>query len=176
MNDFTEIEPGGRPFVKAYLGVMLWFTGRAIQAAAKVDEQVMREFAELPEGFTFALTAAPVGPSMVVGKDPMGNVKYLGTSLEGKKLDVKMTLKSMEGLFQLFTFRESTPIANARDRLFVEGNIPEACAAVRILDIVQVYLLPKPIAKLAIKRYPLWDLKRHTLNRAMVNIRAVLGF
>jgi hypothetical protein len=176
MNDFTEIVPGGRPLVKAYLAVMLWFVGRAIQAASKVDDDVRREFSELPEGFTFALTAAPSGPSLVVGKDSEGNVKYLGGSIEGKKLDVKMTLKSMEGLFQLFTFRESTPIANARDRLFVEGGIPEACAAVRILDIVQVYLLPKPVAKLAIKRYPQWNLKRHTWNRAMVNIRAVIGF
>jgi len=176
MNDFTEIEPGGRPLVRAYLEFMLWFVGRAIQAAAKVDDDVRREFEELPEGFSFALTAAPSGPSMVVGKDNTGKVKYLGRSIDGQNLNVKMTLKSMEGLFQLFTFRESTPIANARDRLFVEGGLPEACAAVRILDIVQVYLLPKPVAKLAIKRYPRWDLKRHTWNRAMVNIRAVIGF
>ncbi|MFA6013075.1 MAG: hypothetical protein WC799_24015, partial [Desulfobacteraceae bacterium] len=145
-------------------------------AAAKVDDDVRREFEELPDGFSFALTAAPSGPSMVVGKDSTGKVKYLGRSIDGQNLNVKMTLKSMEGLFQLFTFRESTPVANARDRLFVEGGLPEACAAVRILDIVQVYLLPKPVAKLAIKRYPRWDLKRHTWNRAMVNIRAVIGF
>ena len=176
MNDFQEITPGGRPLVRMYLAFMLWFVGRGIQAASKVDPEVKREFDELPAGFTFALTAAPDGPSMVVGKDSMGQVKYLGSSLEGRDLNVKMTLKSMEGLFQLFTFRESTPVANARDRLFVEGGVPEACAAVRVLDIVQVYLLPKPIAKLAIKRYPSWTLKRHTWDRAMVNLRAVIGF
>lgn len=176
MNDFTEITPGGRPIVKAYLMFMLWFVGRAIQAAAKVDDDVKREFSELPEGFAFALTAAPSGPSMVVGKDTAGKVKYLGGSIDGVNLNVKMTLKSSEGLFQLFTFRESTPVANARDRLFVEGNIPEACAAVRILDIVQVYLLPKPVAKLAIKRYPRWDFKRHTLTRTLVYLRTVIGF
>jgi hypothetical protein len=155
---------------------MLWFVGRAIQAASKVDPDVKKEFDELPEGFTFALTAAPDGPSMVVGKDPAGKVKYLGGTINGRKLNVKMTLKSMEGLFLLFTFQESTPISNARDRLFVEGELPEACAAVRILDIVQVYLLPKPIAKMAIKRYPKWNLKRHTWNRAMVNVRTIIGF
>ena len=45
----------------------------------------------------------------------------------------------------------------------------------RILDIVQVYLLPKPFAKLAVKRYPAWSLKRHTLDRAMVLIRTLTG-
>ena len=176
MNDFKEITPGGRPLVRMYLAFMLWFVGRAIQAAAKVDPEVKREFDELPENFKFALTAAPNGPSMVVGKDTMGRVKYFGGSLEGHTLNVKMTLKSMEGLFLLFTFQESTPVSNARDRLFVEGELPEACAAVRVLDIVQVYLLPKPVAKLAIKRYPVWSLKRHTWDRAMVNLRTIIGF
>jgi hypothetical protein len=176
MNDFREITPGGRPFTRMYLSFMLWFVGRAIQAAAKVDPDIQREFDDLPDGFTFALTAAPNGPSMVVGKDTEGRVKYLGGSIEGRDLNVKMTLKSMEGLFVLFTFRESTPVANARDRLFVEGEVPEACAAVRVLDAVQVYLLPKPVAKLAIKRYPKWSFKRHTWNRAMVNLRTIIGF
>jgi hypothetical protein len=89
---------------------------------------------------------------------------------------VKITVKSLEALFLLFSFRESTPVANARERLVVEGNLSHACAAVRILDTVQVYLLPKPIAKLAIKRYPKWNLKKHTVNRLLINLRAVLGF
>lgn len=176
MNDFREIQPGGRPFARIYLQIMLWFMGRAIQAAAKVDAQVKEEFDALPAGFSCTLTAAPDGPSMVVGKDEMGTVKYWGGSIEGRDLDVTMTAKSMEALFALFTFRESTPMANARDRLSVEGDIDKVCAVLRILDIVQVYLLPKPVAKLAIKRYPVWTWKRHTLNRAMVNLRAVIGF
>lgn len=176
MNDFREITPGGRPFTRMYLSFMLWFVGRAIQAAAKVDSDVKREFEELPDQFKFTLTAVPNGPSMIVGKDESGRVKYLGSHVEDHQLNVKMTIKSMEGLFLLFSFRESTPIANARDRLFVEGSIPEACAVVRILDIVQVYLLPKPVAKLAIKRYPRWSLKRHTWNRAMVNLRTIIGY
>jgi len=76
----------------------------------------------------------------------------------------------------LFTFMESTPTANARYRMCVNGDVPPACAAVRILDIVQVYLLPKFIAKLAIKRYPQWSFKRHTLDRALVLIRTIIGF
>lgn len=175
MNDFNEITPGGRPFTRIYLHAMLWFVGRAIQAAARQDAEVRREFDELPDGFTFALTAAPDGPSMVVGKDEAGRVKYLGHRSGDHRLHVRLTLKSMEGLFLLFTFRESTATATARDRLYVEGGLPQACAVVRIMDIVQVYLLPKPVAKLTVKRYPRWGFKRHTWDRLMVNLRAVLG-
>ncbi len=175
MSDFTEIRPGGRPFVKAYLAFMLWFVGRAIQAAAKVDADVKREFDELPDDFSMSLGAAPNGPTMVVGKDENGKVKYMGWNPDSVDLNVKMTIKSLQALFVMFTFFESTPVANARERLFVEGSLPEACAAVRVLDIVQVYLLPKPIAKLAIKRYPKWSLKRHTIIRSMVYIRTIIG-
>lgn len=175
MSDYAEIRPGGRPFVRAYLGFMLWFVGRAIQAAAKVDADVRKEFETLPEGFTMVLASAPNGPAMVVGKNEAGKVKYKGWKTDGLTPDVKMTIKHMEGFFLIFTFRESTPTANARDRLFVEGGLPEACAAVRILDIVQVYLLPKPVAKLAVKRYPKWGIKRHTYNRALVYLRTIIG-
>jgi hypothetical protein len=175
MNDFKEISPKGRPVARMYLSFMLWFVGRAIQAAAKVDPAVKGEFDDLPEDFAFALAAAPTGPAMVVAKDSSGRVKYMGGSTEKRPIHVKMTFKSMEAMLLLFTFQESTPVSNARDRLFVEGPIPEACAVVRILDIVQVYLLPKPIAKMAIKRYPRWDIKRHVWSRLLVNVRTMIG-
>ena len=47
------VRAGGKPFKRAYVSIFLWFTGRAIQAAAKVDEQVRREFNSLPDDFTF---------------------------------------------------------------------------------------------------------------------------
>lgn len=174
MGNFKVIQPGRRPFVNVYLSFMFWFVGRAIQAAALVDSDVKKEFQELPDNFSFSLGAAFNGPKMVIGKDSNGKVKYMGK--KDLEPQVKITIKSLEALFLLFTFRESTPVSNSRDRLIVEGNLPHACAAVRILDIVQVYLLPKPIAKLAIKRYPKWNLKKHTINRLLINVRAILGF
>lgn len=175
METFREIKPGRRYFQRIYLGLMLWFLGRAIQAAARVDQAVAGEFAGMPDNYTFSLGAFPSGPRMVVGKDDNGRVKYLGGNVKKQPVHLEMALKSTGNLFTLFTFRESTPTANARDRLYVSGDVPQACAAVRILDIVQVYLLPKPVAKLAVKRYPAWSLKRHTLDRAMVLIRTLTG-
>ncbi|MBU0970600.1 MAG: hypothetical protein KKC20_08125 [Proteobacteria bacterium] len=175
METFVEIKPGRKPLQRIYLGTMLWFVGRAIQAAARVDHQVKKEFERMPPNYTFSLGAFPNGPYMVVGKDDRGKVAYLGGDLSKHPVDLEMTLKSMEHLFVLFTFRESTPTANSRDRMIVSGDVPQACAAVRILDIVQVYLLPKFIARLAIKRYPKWSLKRHTLDRSLILIRTLIG-
>ncbi len=175
MEAFIEIKPGRKPFQRIYLGIMLWFVGKAIQAAARVDSEVKKEFEQMPPNYTFSLGAFPNGPYMIVGKGEMGKVRYLGGDIAKHPVNLEMTLKSMGNLFVLFTFQESTPIANSRDRMIVSGDVPQACAAVRILNIVQVYLLPKFIAKLAIKRYPRWSLKRHTLGRAMVLIRTVTG-
>lgn len=176
MKPLTEVTPKGRFFQKVYISIMLWFVGRAVQAAARVDKAVAKEFEAMPEGYTFSLGAYPNGPYMIVGKDDTGRAKYLGRKFHKQPVHLQMGLKSIGNLFTLFIFKESTPTANARARLFVAGDVPQACAVVRILDIVQVYLLPKPIAKLAIKRYPRWSLKRHTLDRTRVLTRTILGF
>ena len=175
MDTFIEVKPQKKIFQRIYLSIMLWFVGRAIQAASRVDKQVKNEFDSMPDNYTFSLGAFPHGPYMVIGKDDKGRVKYLGSDIEKQPVDLQMTLKSMAHFFLLFTLMESTPTANSRDRMCVNGDVPPACAAVRILDIVQVYLLPKFIAQMAIKRYPRWSFKRHTLDRALVLIRTIIG-
>ena len=175
MNNFREITPGNKPLKRAYVALMLWFVGRAIEAAARVDGAVKAEFGGLPPEFTFSLGVMPQGPTMIVGKDDQGMVKYLGWNPEGQKIDLKMKVKNLEGAILMFTFQESTAVATARNRLIVDGEVPAACAIVRVLDIVEVYLLPKLIAKLAVKRYPDWPCGEKILNRIRIYAGAILG-
>ncbi|MCF8092821.1 MAG: hypothetical protein K9K40_10240 [Desulfotignum sp.] len=175
MIDFMEILPGRQRLKRVYLTLILWFFGRAIQAAARVDHGVKSEFAAMPGHYTFCLGAFPNGPFMVVGKDAQGRVRYLGSSTANRTIHLHLMFKSINLLFVTLTLQESTSTANARDRLFVSGDVPQACAVVRVMDLIQVLLLPKFLAKLAVKRYPDWSLKRRTLVRAMVYIRAVAG-
>lgn len=175
MEAFIEIKPRKKIFQRLYLHIMLWFLGRAVQAASRVDDDVKKEFDAMPDNYTFSLGAFPNGPYMVIGKDAQGTVRYMGCDIEKQPVKLEISLKSMTHFFFLLAFVESTPVANSRDRMFVNGDVPQACAAVRILDIVQVYLLPKFVAKLAIKRYPNWSYKRHTLDRAKVLVRTILG-
>ena len=176
MKDLREIAAGKKSLKKDYVALMMWFMGRAIQAAAAVDKDVRKEFAELPDCFTFALGVMPDGPHMIVGKDRRGFVRYRGWNLRDKKIDLKFTIKNVEAAVLLFTFQESTAIAVARDRLIVDGEVPYACAVVRILDSVEVYLLPKIIARLAVKRYPAWSPGRKYFGWILVYLRTVLGF
>jgi len=154
---------------------MLWFMGRAIQAAAKADREVRREMARLPEGFTFVLGVLPASPAMIVGKDDRGRVKYRGRRTEGKQIDLQLKIKNIEAAVLMFTFQESTATAVARDRLVVDGEVTSACAVVRILDIVEVYLLPKFLAGMAVKRYPSWTLGRKWFGRLQVYLRTIIG-
>jgi len=147
-----------------------------VQAAARVDKQVRRTFDDIPDGFTFALTVAPDGPAMVIGKDRNGKVKYLGSDTTKRFIDLRLTIKNMEAAMLLFTFQEPTVLAVARDRMIVDGDIPAACAVVRILDMVEVFLLPKILASLAVRRYPQWSFVRKTMGRVLIYLRAVVGF
>jgi hypothetical protein len=173
---YREVSPGRSHFKKAYLSINLWFMGRAIQGASRVDGQVRRELGGLPQNFTFALGVVPRGPYMVIRKRGKDGARYIGRKIDAQQVDLTMTFKHLEAAFQTFTFRENTPTSFARDRFVVDGEVAYACPVARILDIVQIYLLPKPIAKLAVKRYPRWPLGRKLVNRSRIYWRSVIGY
>ncbi len=175
LGHFKMVSPGGKPVKHVYLSIMLWFVGRAIQASARVDRQVRNSFDTIPDGFTFALTVAPDGPAMVVGKDKSGKVRYMGANAKERFVDLTLTVKNIEAAILLFTFQESTVTSVARDRIIVDGDIPAACTVVRILDMVEVFLLPKLLASLAVRRYPQWNHFRKYAGRAMIYLRTVVG-
>jgi hypothetical protein len=172
---YRAVKPGRKPIKQLYLSVILWFMGRAVQAASRVDRPIMDEIADLPADFAFALGVLGTGPWMVVAKRPDGRLAYRGRRLTGE-VGLKLAFKHLEAGFMTFSFQESTPVATARDRLVVDGEVAHACATVRILDRVQVYLLPKPIARLAVKRYPRWPFLRKCLNRVRIYWRALAGY
>jgi len=176
MGDYRQVQAGSKPLKRAYIAVMLWFVGRAIQAAARVDKAVREEFEQLPEGFTFSLGVQPRGPHMIVGKNQRGRVKYLGWRPEGKVVDLRMTIKNLEAALLLFTFQESTAISICRDRIDFDGDLPPALTVIRTIGIVEVYLLPKLISKLAIKRYPVLPFGRKYLGRIRIYFRSILGY
>jgi hypothetical protein len=150
--------------------------GRAIQAASRVDDQVRREFRSLPDNFTFGLGVMPSGPHLVVQKSGTDSARYVGRCIDAQPVDLKMEFKPLEAGMLTFTFRENIPVTSARDRLVVDGEVAYACSVVRILDIVQIYLLPKVVARMAVKRYPRWPLGRKMINRARIYWRSLIGY
>ncbi len=199
LNKYPEIRPGKKHFKRFYLSIMLWTVGKAIPIAAKVDPEVKKEFDKIPKNYRLRLIVQPeralplffyakslpemvvekgllpCGLQMILYKDKAGKIHYQGADPRGKTFDLTMAFKNLEATMMVFTFRESTPMAYAHDRFIVEGYLPYAVTIMRILDIVQVYLLPKFIASLAVKRYPgrseMSPVRKH-LNRIIIYLRA----
>ena len=173
---YRDVSPGRSYPQRAYLSINLWFMGRAIQAASRVDDRVRREIRGLPPEFTFALGILPDGPYLVVRKQGKDCARYIGRRIDAQPVDLTLSFKHLEAGFLTFTFRENTSVATARDRLVVDGEVGYACSVVRILDIVQIYLLPKPIARMAVKRYPHWPLGGKLINRSRIYWRTLIGY
>jgi hypothetical protein len=73
-----RLAPAGKRFKNLYLRIMLWIVGRAIQVGARIDRDIRNEFDALPEDFAFSLGVYPDGPGMIVARDEIGTVRYLG--------------------------------------------------------------------------------------------------
>jgi len=172
---YPEIRPKTSCFRKAYIAVMLLVVGRGLEAAARVDPTVRRIFQQLPDGFCLCLGVGPTGPWMMAKKDKKGRLRYLGWQPRAARAHLRLTIKNLASAMRLFTFQESTAQAFNYDRFIVEGSLPQALAFMRALDRVEVYLLPKIIARRAVKRYPdspeLPGWKKH-LNRIRIYLRA----
>jgi hypothetical protein len=177
-NDHRVVKPGKKRLKRMYVGLLLFIFGRAFQAVAKVDPAAKEEFANMPPDFMLDLCVVPNGPHMIVGKDKNGKIRYYGWNPKGKMITLSMKIKSLEAAILMFTFQESSCVATARDRLIVEGDLPVASGVLRIMDLLEVLLLPKFIAKLGVKRYPnptRMTLGRKLRSRILTYLRVVFG-
>lgn len=150
-----QLRPSSRPFARGYAAFILFFLGRAAAAASRIDPNAREEFSRLPKGFRFALKVGSSGPAMVIEHRGQGRAVYLGGSdwLAGRSVDLVLRIKHLSAALLLFTFREATAVSQARDRLIAEGPIPETCTVVRILNRTELLVLPRAIARRAVKRY-----------------------
>lgn len=178
MKEYKEIKPKKKPLKRFYVSLLLFIFGRAFQAVSKVDPIAKQEFASMPSNFMLDLCVSPNGPRMIVGKDTKGNIRYYGWNPKGKRITLSMRIKNLEAAILMFTFQESSCTATARDRLIVEGDLPVASGVLRIMDLLEVLLLPKFIARLGVKRYPnrsQMTLKRKLRSRVLTYARVVVG-
>ena len=178
LDRFHEIKPGRKLLKKLYVKIVMLLFGRAFQAASSTDFEIREEFTRMPEDFMMDMYVLPDGPHMIIGKNEKGKIRYLGGNPEGKNITLFMKIKNIEAAMLMFTFRESTTVASSRDRLIVDGDLPVACGIVRIMNLLEVYLLPKFAAKLGVKRYPPWSRMspiRKYLGRIIIYVRLITG-
>jgi hypothetical protein len=172
---FREIRPRKSIFRRMYCAVLLFFVGRALQAASRVDAEIKREISALPDGFVFLLRVLPHGPGTAVRK-VSGRLKYMWSMPDPAVADVDIMLKHMAAAFLLLTFQEGTAVSFASDRMVVKGDLPQSMVIVRRLNILEVYLLPAFLARRAVKRYPRWGFFRKHVNRVRIYWRTIIGY
>ncbi|WP_168203257.1 aldehyde ferredoxin oxidoreductase family protein [Oceanispirochaeta crateris] len=143
------VRPSGRFFKTLYCRIVLAVLGWFIPAVACRKKSVQEEVVTFPEGFSFSLGVWPCGPSVTFRRRGRG----LKKSGKTERVDMRVSLKSIEAAWLLFSFQESTCQSEANGRLSVEGELPHTCTFIRFMDKVEILLLPRFIAEKAVKKW-----------------------
>lgn len=143
---------GGPMGTRAYVALMMGVIGRGLVSLSQVDEEVRKEMAALPAGYTICMKVMGNGPSFAVEVQADGTLRLL-KGFTGRAT-LNAVFKHISHAFLVFSFQEGTARAFANDRLYVDGNISHAIRLVRCLNRMETIILPKFVAEKAIKRYP----------------------
>ncbi len=155
----TQLKHKKSLVANVYLNILIFFIGRALQAAYKVVPTIKAEFDALESDFSLRLKIADTGASFLVKKisKKNGKIKLINYGSSNKYLTEKATLtlqlRSIDAAIQIFTFQESTYEGEGNSRFSLDGSFTHAAIFLRILDQLEILLLPKFIAKRAVKRY-----------------------
>ncbi|RYY78963.1 MAG: hypothetical protein EOO69_08515 [Moraxellaceae bacterium] len=131
---------------------MMDVIGRGLTSASQVDPEIHNETKGFPAGFIVRMTVFPKGPNFTAQAQQDGSLK-LFSDFDGKP-DLTITFKHMSHAFLVFSFQEGTARAFANDRMVADGDVSYAIRMVRCLNKMEALILPKAVAKLAVKEYP----------------------
>lgn len=149
----SRVKPLALQARKHYVQLMLQVVGRALEAISELDESIRRETDGLPDGLLFEMSVMPHGPGLVMEKLPGGRLRYLGDKAE-QDPHLSIRFKHIAHAFLVLSFQEKTAEAFANDRMLVDGDIGYALRMTRVLNRLESFILPKLLAKRAVKEYP----------------------
>lgn len=142
---------GGRAR-RAYIALMMAIVGRGLAIASRRDPVSRALCAELPEGLVVVLRVRPGGPALALQRVADGLAYAGGDAVAGAGLDI--VFKHLRHAWLLYTFQENTPVAFAHDRMIVNGEVVHGAVFTRLLNRLLALILPRPVARRALKRYP----------------------
>jgi len=148
-----RIQPLASQAKRLYVELMFQVMGRALQAVSEVDSEVQKEAKVLPVGFLFEMMVMPDGARLIVEHIGEGRFHYHGNSAP-RPIDVSIQFKHLTHAFLVLSFQEKTSVAFAHDRMLVDGDVSYAVRMTRVLNRLESFILPKIIAKRAVKEYP----------------------
>lgn len=161
---------------RLYVELMFQVMGRALQGVSEIDEAARNEARALPEGFLFQMMVLPHGASLIVEHVGDGRFHYLGSEAP-RPVDLSIQFKHIAHAFLVLSFQEKTSVAFANDRMLVDGDISYAVRMTRVLNRLEAFILPKLIAKRAVKEYPAnLKLPEKVLSAARIYLKVATQF
>ena len=157
---------------RAYVALMMRIVGRGLAIASRIDEEIAHELVHLPEAMTIAMRVYPNGPCCFL-QETHNTLNYLGVRDSGEA-DMEIIFKHLQHAWLLYTFQENTPIAFARNRIVLDGEIAHAVVFNRCLARLLTLILPRRIAQRAVKRYPAIALRDKLRLAASIYLRLPL--
>lgn len=135
-----------------YVRVMLWLVGRLLQAASRVDPVIRAEVAGLPAEFAFTMRLHSGAAGLVLGRD--GDRLRALPRHGDRSLSLVFEFKHVTHAFLVLAFVEGTARSFANNRMTLGGDVALAMKIVRCLNRMEVLVLPKLVARRAVKEYP----------------------
>lgn len=167
--DKTTNNISSKKVVKSFVAkVVLWFLGRGIEAAAKLDTSVKNEVSTWDDTTSIMMKIQDYGPFMALKKNN-GKLSFVGTK-EIDNPNLTIYFKNIESAMLVLTAQLGVAQAFAEHRISAKGDIAFAMSFVRVVYIVEAYLFPTFMAKKVLKRIP----EKHT-SRAEMYIGTIFG-
>jgi hypothetical protein len=151
--DATRRRPEPYAAQRLYVKTLLRVVAGLLEAVSETDEVVAAEVAGLPDGLVAEMSVfgmPDVGLRVQVHGRRLQALDWEGASDEAKP-HLEIVFKHITNAFLVFSFQEGTAVAFAHGRMSVEGELAYAMRLVRCLDRCETIVLPRPIAKRAVK-------------------------
>lgn len=140
---------------RQYVVLLLDIVARALVSASQVDRKIQQEIAQYPVGFRIGMNIFATDLGFYLETTAQHHWRILSTSeRHDRPIDICISFKHIRYAFLVLSFQESTAQAFANDRMFVNGDLSSAVRFVRCLNQLESVILPKFIARLAVKEYP----------------------
>ena len=142
--------PPSQRLRRAYVALMMAIIARGLVAGARSDAVIRREMAGFRPGYRIAMTVHPAGPGFGLRVLEGG---FLVREEADAPADLTIRFKHIEHAFLVFSFQEGTARAFANDRMIADGEVSDAIRLVRCLNRMEKLILPKLVARRAVKDY-----------------------
>jgi len=165
---YNEVEPGKKRFKTLSSKILLFVLGKGYQSASKVDMSIRKEIEKWPKNFNFMMKIDPDGPNISFKKMNNNTVKYMGSKIKEKEIDLIIFFKNIESAFMVLTAQLGTAEATCQHKIGVKGSLPITMSFIRCLNIVETYLFPKFIVKRILRRVPKISFFKKQKNRLFI--------